>query len=65
MHKIINIGIAYQLTNLIPKCEIGYNIRNGNKPLFNCRSFKNLFSPYTIEPWDSLDSTIINFKSSN
>ena len=30
MYKTINIGIPKYLTNLIRKCEIGYNIRNGN-----------------------------------
>ena len=28
----INIGIPKYLTDLIPKREISYNIRNGNKP---------------------------------
>ena len=62
MYKIINIGIPKYLTDLIPKHEIGYNIRNGNKPFFNCRteSFQNSFSPYTIETWYSLDPTILN-----
>ena len=52
-------------TDLIPKREIGCNIRNGNNPFFNCRSdsFKNSFFPYTIETWFSLDPTIINSKS--
>ena len=60
-----NIGIPKYLTDLIPKGEIGYNIRNENKPFLNCRtdSFKNSFFPYTIEAWFSLDPTIINSKS--
>ena len=43
MCKIINIVIPKYLNDLILKREIGYNIRNGNKPYFNCRneSFKN------------------------
>ena len=51
MYKIINIGIPKYLTNLIPKHEIGYNIRNRNKSFFHCRteSFKNSFFPCTIE----------------
>ena len=28
----MNIGIPKYFTNLIPKREIGYNIRNGNRP---------------------------------
>ena len=32
MDKIINIGIPKSLTDLIPKRDIGYYIRNGNKP---------------------------------
>ena len=62
MYKIINVGIPKYLTDLIHKHEIGYNIRNGNKPFFNCRteSFQNSFSPYTIETWYSLDPTILN-----
>ena len=65
MYKIINIGIPKYLTDLIPKREIGYNIRNRNKPFLKCRieSFKNSFFPYTIETWFSLDPTIINSKS--
>ena len=65
MYKIINIGILKYLTDLIPKHEIDYNIRNGNKPLFNCRteSLKTLFFPYTIEARYSLDPTIIISKS--
>ena len=65
MYKIVNIGIPKDLTDLTPKHEIGYIIRNGNKSLFNCRteSFKNSFFPYTIEAWYSLDPTIINSKS--
>ena len=55
MYKIINIGIPKYLTDLIPKREIGYDIRNGNKPFFNCRteSFKNSYFPYTIETYFS------------
>ena len=62
MYKIINIGIPKYLTDLIPKREIGYNIRNRNKSFFHCRteSFKNSFFPYTIEAWYSLDPSIIN-----
>ena len=62
MFKIINIGIPKYLTDLIPKREIGYNIRNRNKSFFHCRteSSKNLFFPYTIEAWHSLDPSIIN-----
>ena len=43
MYKIINIGIPKYLTDLIPKREIGYNIRNRNKSFFHCKteSFKN------------------------
>ena len=65
MYKIINVGIPKYLTDLIPKREIGYNTSNGNKPFFNCRteSSKNLFFPYAIEAWFSLDPTIINSKS--
>ena len=65
MYKIINIGIPKYLTDLIPKHDIGSNIRNGNKSFFNCRteSFKNSFFPYIIEAWYSLDLTIINSKS--
>ena len=64
MYKIINICIPKYLTDLITKREIGCNIKNGNKPFFNCRteSFKNLFLSNT-KAWFSLDSTIINFKS--
>ena len=32
LYKIINIGIIKYLADLIPKCEIGYNIRNRNNP---------------------------------
>ena len=48
--------IPKYLTDLVPKREIGYNIRNRNKPFFKCRteSFKNSFSQYTIEAWFSL-----------
>ena len=65
MYKIMNIGIPKYLTDLIAKREIGCNIRNRNKPFFNCRteSFKNSFFSYTIEAWYSLDPTIINIKS--
>ena len=38
LYKIINIGIPKYLTDLILKREIGYNIRNENKPFFNCRT---------------------------
>ena len=62
MYKIINIGIPKYLTDLIPKREIGYNIRNRNKSFFHCRteSFKNSFLSYTIEAWYSSDPSIIN-----
>ena len=65
MYKIINIGILKYLIDLIPKREIGYNIRNRNKLFFKCRneSFKNSFFPYTIEVWFILDPAIINSKS--
>ena len=65
MYKIINIGIPKYLINLILKREIGYNIRNRNKPFCKCRteSFKNSFFTYTIDVWFSLDPTIINSKS--
>ena len=48
MYKIINVGIPKYLTDLIPKLKVGYNIRNGNKPFFNCRteSFKKSYFPY-------------------
>ena len=64
MHKIINIGITKYLANLIPKHDIGYDIRNGNQAFFNCKteSFKNSFFPYTIEAWYGLDLTSINSK---
>ena len=57
--------IPKYLTDLVPKREIGYNIRNRNKPFFKCRteSFKNSFSQYTIEAWFSLYPAIINSKS--
>ena len=60
MYKIINIGIPKYLTDLIPKREIGYNVRN--KSFFHCRteSFKNSFLSYTIEAWYSSDPSIIN-----
>ena len=38
MYKIINIGVPKYLTDLIPKSQIGYNIRNRNKYFFNCRT---------------------------
>ena len=38
IHKITNIGISRYLTDLIPKREIGCNIRNGNKSFFHCRT---------------------------
>ena len=65
MYKIINIGIPKYLTDLIPKREIGYNIRNRNKSFFHCRteSFENSFFPCTIEAWHSLDLSIINSNS--
>ena len=65
INKIINIGIPKYLTDLIPKREIGCNIRNRNKSFFHCRteSFKNSFFPYTIEAWYSLDPSIINSNS--
>ena len=65
IYKIINIGIPKYLTDLIPKREIGCNIRNRNKSFFHCRteSFENSFFPYTIEAWYSLDPSIINSNS--
>ena len=65
MYTIVNIGIHKYLTYLIPKREIGCNVRNGSKLFFNCRTkgFKNSFSPYIIEACYSLDLTIINSKS--
>ena len=65
VQKIINIGIPKYLNYLIPKREIGYNIRNRNKSFFHCRteSFKNSFFPYTIEAWHSFDPSIINYNS--
>ena len=62
MYKVINIGILKYLTDLIPKHEIDYNIRNRKK---NCRteSLKNLFFPYTVEAGYSLDPTIKISKS--
>ena len=65
MYKIINIGITKYLTDLIPKREIGYNIRNRNKSFFHCRteSFKNSFFPFTTEAWYGLDPSIINSNS--
>ena len=50
MGKIINIVIPKYLTDLIPKREIRYSIRNGNKSFFNCRteSFKNSFFLFLI-----------------
>ena len=38
MYKITNIGILKCLTDLIPKRESSYNIRNGKKLFFNCRT---------------------------
>lgn len=51
MYTIVNIGIHKYLTYLIPKREIGCNVRNGSKLFFNCRTkgFKNSFSPYIIK----------------
>ena len=65
MYKIINIGIPKYLTDLIPKREIGYNIRNRNKSFFHCKteSFKNSFFPITTEAWYGLDPSIINVNS--
>ena len=65
MYKIINIGIPKYLTDLIPKGEIAYNIRNRTKSFFHrgTESFKNSFFPYTIEAWYSLDPSIINSNS--
>ena len=62
MYKIINIGIPKYLTNLIPKREIGYNIRNRNKLFFYRRteSFKNSLFSYTIEAWYSHGVIILN-----
>ena len=62
MYKIINIGIPKYLTDLIPKCEIGYNIRNRNESFFQCRTenFKNSFFPFTAEAWYGLDPSITN-----
>ena len=53
------------LTDLFPKRETGYNIRNRNNSFFNCKTvtFKYSFSLFTIEAWYSLDPTIINSKS--
>ena len=34
MYKVINIGILNYLTDLNPKHETGYNMRNRNKPFF-------------------------------
>ena len=41
------------LTDLFPKRETGYNIRNGNNAFFNCKivTFKNSFSLFTIQAW--------------
>ena len=63
MYKIINM--PKYLTNLIPKREIGCNIRNENRYFFNCRTerFKNSFFLYRIEAWYSLDPSIINSNS--
>ena len=65
MYKIINIGLPKYITELIPKREIGYNIKYRNKSFFLCRteSFKNSFFSYTIEAWYSLDLSIINSNS--
>ena len=65
MYKILNIGILKYITDLIPKREISYNIRNRKKSFFHCRteSFKNWSFPYTIEPWYSLDPSIMNSNS--
>ena len=65
MYKTINIGIPKYLTDLIPKREIGCNVRNRNMSFFHCRteSFKNSFFPYTIEAWYSLDPSVINSNS--
>ena len=65
MYTIINICIPKYLTDLIPKPEIGYSIRNRNKSFLHCRteSFQNSFFPYTIEAWYSLDPSIINSNS--
>ena len=38
MYKTLNIGIPKYLTDLVPKREIGYNIRNGNKSFFKWRT---------------------------
>ena len=48
MYKIINISIPKYLTDLIPKGEIGCNIRIRNKPLFHCRT-ENPFFPHTTQ----------------
>ena len=65
MYKIINIGIPKYLTDLIPKREISYDIRNRYKSFFHCRteSFKNSFSPFATEAWYGLDPSIINSNS--
>ena len=50
---------------LIPKHEIGYNIKNGEK-LFLIAELSVLkiqFSHILFEAWYSLDPTIINLKS--
>ena len=60
-YKIINIGLPKYITDLIPKREIGYNIKYRNKSFFHCRteSFKNSFFSYTIETWYSLTCLIL------
>ena len=40
MYKVINIGILNYLTDLNPKHETGYNIRNRNKPFFELQDWK-------------------------
>ena len=40
MYKVINIGILNYLTDLNPKRETGYNIRNRNKPFFELQNGK-------------------------
>ena len=47
------------------KRKIGYNIRNGNKTFFNCRteSVRNSFFPDSIEACYGLHPAIINSRS--
>ena len=65
MYKIINLGIPKYLTDLIPLNVKLVAILEIEMSFFHCRteSFKNSFSPYTIEAWYSLDPSIINSNS--